>query len=204
MASTGMPVSDSTAVNSGLFILLRKKNGFFFLQGVISWNNLKNHFFTFLVSLTKRPHFPDDYWFLLTCETKCCFGLDFANISKNYRQPPVLSLLSVFRLISPNFANCSLALHKHAVSDTIRKLSNFARLALSNLAPISFCLAWLPSLSVFGREVYAKNILLWFSGKSYRLCGKIFCFQIRISLLNALVINFWKLAALRRYLTNSG
>ena len=36
-----------------------------------------------------------------------------------------------------------------------------------------------------------------------RLFAKIYCFQISISFLNTLVVNFWNLAALRRHLLSS-
>ena len=49
----------------------------------------------------------------------------------------------------------------------------------------------------------AKNLSVEFSEKT-RLFGEIFCFQIRTSLLNALVVNFWNHVALRRHLLNSG
>ena len=48
----------------------------------------------------------------------------------------LLSQLVVFWLISPDSVTCSLALHKHMVSDVVKWLSTFASLALSNLAPI--------------------------------------------------------------------
>ena len=43
-------------------------------------------------------------------------------------------LLVVLCLISPDFATCSLALHKHVFSDVTKSLSIFASLLLSTLA----------------------------------------------------------------------
>ena len=51
---------------------------------------------------------------------------------------PLLSLLFVLCLISPDFATCSLELHKHVVIDVIKRLSTFKSLELSNLAPMFF------------------------------------------------------------------
>ena len=45
-------------------------------------------------------------------------------------------LLVVLFLVSPDFATCSLALHKHVVSDVIKRLVTFSNLALSTLAPM--------------------------------------------------------------------
>ena len=42
----------------------------------------------------------------------------------------------VLCLVSPDFAICSLALHKHVVSVVVSRLSTFASLALSTLAPM--------------------------------------------------------------------
>ena len=46
-------------------------------------------------------------------------------------------LMVVFCLISPYFATCSLALHKHLVSVLVKRLSTFASLTLSTLVPMS-------------------------------------------------------------------
>ena len=42
----------------------------------------------------------------------------------------------VFCLISPDFATCCLALHKHLFSVVVKKLTTLASLALSILAPM--------------------------------------------------------------------
>ena len=44
----------------------------------------------------------------------------------------------IFSLISPDFATCSLALHKHLVSVVVKRLSTCASLALNTLATMFF------------------------------------------------------------------
>ena len=44
----------------------------------------------------------------------------------------------VLCLISSDFAECSLALYKHVVSDVTKNLKNFTSLALCTLTPMSF------------------------------------------------------------------
>ena len=80
-----------------------------------------------------RRYFPNSGWLSLTFEMAKFF---FQLIIWSYLEPPLLSLLVVLCLISLDFAACSLALHKHVASDVIKRLSTFASLALSTLAPM--------------------------------------------------------------------
>ena len=64
----------------------------------------------------------------------------------------------IFNLISPDFATSSVALHKHRASVVVKRLSNFASLALSTLAPmfsnfkttLRFCL-------IFGKTIFFRK-----------------------------------------------
>ena len=58
-------------------------------------------------------------------------------------------LLVLLCPISPDFATCSLALHKHLVSDVVKRLSTFPSLALSTLEPMFYYVSSAPKAQNF-------------------------------------------------------
>ena len=99
--------------------------------------------FQFRISLLNAPFV--NFWKLATPGwhlpnnremTKFYFQLVFVRSYERYIEPPLLPLSIVLCLISPDFATCSLALHKHVVSDVIKMLNTFANIAISTLAPM--------------------------------------------------------------------
>ena len=65
-------------------------------------------------------------------------------------------LMVVLCLISPNFATCSVTLHKHVVSVVVKRLGTFASLALSTSAPMfSF------SIRVVGFKLRFGGFMFW-------------------------------------------
>ena len=74
-------------------------------------------------------------------------------------------LMVVLCLISPNFATCSVTLHKHVVSVVVKRLSTFASLALSTLAPMfSF------SIRVVGLKLRFGGFMFWINQFSEFFC----------------------------------
>ena len=82
---------------------------------------------------------PNSYWLSLTSEmTNFSYPYIFFRNEDSYLELPLLFLLVVLCLISPDFATCSMALQKRVVIEVMKRWSTFANLALSTLAPLFF------------------------------------------------------------------
>ena len=92
----------------------------------------------------------NNYWLLLTFQLRnFSFSVNFWRY--NYLEPPMLSPFVFLCLISPDFATCSLALHRHVFSNVIKRLSTIATLGLSTSTPVFYV------FNIFCLKVYSSR-----------------------------------------------
>ena len=102
-----------------------------------------------------RRHLPNSGWLSLTSELReffCWNMFEFRIVTLNLRH----YLMVFLCLISPDFGTCSLALHKHVLSNVIQRLSTFPRLALKTLTPGFYMFIYKAYITICGR-----NSILW-------------------------------------------